>query len=209
MGEVDVKELGVPEYIKYIHSLPWLKFAEASFKRQGTGYVLVLHEKAVEVKAKTILELGVMTGESTRALLKAATENGGHLYSVELGDSNLSQVNEALKNGGFEDTSLWTFTCGDDLDVAKHWTKPVDFLFIDTSHTYEHTMSELEAYSKFVVQQGVIVMHDTYMNESMPELYPVKRAINDWMKLHGEWVFEDITPPNDGWGLGLLRRKQS
>lgn len=161
----------------------------------------MLYDKVTETKAKTIVELGVMFGMSTKALLKAATENGGRLISVELNPDVLSLIRETLKSVGM-DTSAWKDMVGDDMEVVKTWIVPIDFLFIDTSHEYEHTLKELEAYSKFIVPQGIIVLHDIRDPR-------VNRAIDDWLKLHDEWVFEDITPPNDGWGLGLLRRKQT
>jgi len=201
MDATELDKLNGIEYVRCIHRLPWEEFIVESVRKSGTGYVLALYERACESKAKMIMELGAMLGQSTRALLKATVENGGHLYSVELHASNLSLVGEALKSGGL-DTSFWTAILGDDLEVAKSWTKLIDFLLIDTSHTYEQTVNELEAYSKLIAPQGIIVLHDTY---GVPS--PVKNAVDDWMKLHGEWLFEDITPKNDGWGLGLLRRK--
>lgn len=201
MDGAELDKLSLSEYIQHIQKLSWEEFIAEAFRKSGTFYVSALYGKAVEAKAKTIVEIGVMIGQSTRALLKAAVENKGHLYSVELSNDSLSLVGEALKSGGM-DTSFWTAICGDDLEVAKAWTVPIEFLLIDTSHEYEFTKKELEAYFKFVVQQGIIVLHDSYYP-------PVKQAIDDWMKLHGEWMFDDITPVGDGWGLGLLRRKQS
>jgi len=197
MSELD--KLSLEGYIQHIQKMPWEGFIAEAFRKSGTFYVSTLYEQAVKTKAKTIMELGVMIGQSTRALLRAAIENNGHLYSIELGNVTLPLVGEAMKLGGM-DTTFWTPIQGDDLEVAKTWTIPIDLLLIDTSHEYENTVKELEAYSKLVVSQGIIIMHDSYYP-------PVKQAIDDWMKLHGEWLFEDITPPNDGWGLGLLRRK--
>jgi len=199
MDGAEIDKLSLTEYINHIHRLSWEDFISEAFRKSGTFYVSALYEKAVEAKAKTIVEIGVMIGQSTRALLKAAVENGGHLYSIELSNGSLSLVGEALKSGG-QDTAFWTSIQGDDLEVAKTWTMPIEFLLIDTSHEYGFTVKELETYSKFVVQQGIITMHDSYYP-------PVKQAIDDYVKLHAEWTFEDITPKNDGWGLGLLRRK--
>lgn len=200
MDGAELDKLSLSEYVHQMHKLPWEEFMKEAFRKSGTFYVSALYDKAVEFKAKTIVELGVMIGQSTRALLKAAIENGGHLFSIELSNDSLSLVGEALKSSGL-DTSFWTAILGDDLEVVKGWTKPIDFLLIDTSHTYSQTLGELEAYSKLIVPQGIIVLHDTYGGGE------VQPAINDYMKLHVEWVFEDITPPNDGWGLGLLRRR--
>ena len=208
MVTVNGKEMSFTEYVSYIHQLSWEEFVTESVRITGSGYTLELYKRAVEAKAKDIVELGTQVGHSTRALLKAAIENGGHLHSVELNPNTLSLVGESMKSGG-ADTSFWTAIPGDDLEVVKQWTIYMDFLFIDTSHTYENTLKELEAYSKFVVPRGVIVMHDTHIDRSVPEQYPVRRAVEDWMKNNEEWEFQDITTPRDGWGLGLLRRKQA
>lgn len=198
MAELD--KLSLQEYIQHIHKLSWENFVAESVRKSVTYYVTALYEKAVEAKAKNIVELGVYIGQSTRALLKASIENKGRLCSIESNGETISWVAEALKSSGL-DTSFYTTMWGDDLEVVKKWTEPIEFLFIDTSHEYEHTLKELEAYSKFITPQGIIVLHDTYHP-------PVKHAIDDWMKSHGEWMLEDITPQNDGWGLGLVRRKQ-
>lgn len=210
MREVD--KLSLEEYIRYVHKLPWEEFVAESVVKSGTYYVQALYDKARETKAETIVELGVMMGQSTRALLKAAIENSGHLYSVEPNRETLLWVRDALRAGG-SDTSFLTTFWGNDLDIAKAWAggrpflKAIDFLFIDTLHTYEQTLNELESYLPLMDQKGIIVLHDTYMDDKEPDRYPVKRAVDDWIKRHGEWVFEDITPAGDGWGLGLVRRK--
>lgn len=209
MGSQDLSTLhseNFPEYIHAIHKLSWEEFVMESVRITGSGYVLALYERAVEAKAKRIVELGCYIGHSTRALLKAAIENNGHMHSIELNANSLSLVGEAMKSAGV-DMSFWTAVSGDDLEVAKQWVIHMDLLFIDTSHTYENTVKELEAYSKFVVPQGIIIMHDTYIDRSVPEQYPVRRAVEDWMKNHEEWEFHDITTLGDGWGLGLLRRR--
>lgn len=151
MSELD--KLSLQEYIRHIHKLSWEKFKAEAFRKSGTYYVSALYERAVEAKAKTIVELGVYVGQSTHALLKAATVNKGRLISVESNGQTLSWVAEALKSAGLN-ISLLTTIWGNDLEVAKKWTTPIDFLFIDTSHEYEQTMKELEAYSKFMTEKA-------------------------------------------------------
>jgi len=202
MDGAELDKLSLPEYIRYIHGLPWEEFITEAFRKSGTFYVSTLYEKALEIKAKAIVELGMMIGQSTHALLKVAMENGGHLYSIETNRDSLPLVGEALKSGGL-DTSFWTAIHGDDLEVVKTWVKPIDLLFVDTLHTYEQTLNELKAYSKFIVEHGIIILHDTYVEPSRL----VKKAIDDWMNLNRDWTYEDITPHNDGWGLGLLKRR--
>lgn len=199
MAELD--KLGLQEYIRRIHKLPWEDFVKEAWRKSGTYYVQALYEKAVDSKAKTIMELGVFIGQSTRALLKAAVETSGHLYSVEANGETLAWVAEALELESLN-TSFFTPIHGDELEVAGRWTELIDFLLIDTDHTYKQTVSELETYSKLISMKGIIVLHDTNIPEE-------RQAINDWLKNNEQWIFKDITPTNDGWGLGLLRRKQT
>lgn len=190
---MSLKELSIQE----IHKLPWEKFLEASVEKGHGYYLFAIYNKALETKAKTIVELGA--GWSTRALLKAAIKNEGHLYSIEL--SFRPSFDELLKSGGDHlDMSFWTFIQGNDLEIAKKWILPIDFLFIDTGGTPGHAFKELEAYSKFMVEDGVILLH----NSRDP---PIKRGIDEFIKKYREWEFEDVTPAGDGWGLALVRRK--
>jgi len=68
----------------------------------------------------------------------------------------------------------WQFVQTDDLKAD--WTMPIDHLFIDTSHTYEQTFSELRKFEPFVREGGIITMHDQV---TYPE---VRRAILDYVK---------------------------
>lgn len=51
-------------------------------------------------------------------------------------------------------------------DIAKTWSKPIHFLFIDGSHIYEHVMADFAAFFPHVVPGGTIAFHDVH--ESHP-----------------------------------------
>ncbi len=70
----------------------------------------------------------------------------------------------------------------------------VDVVFIDTVHTYTHTLAELMAYSERVRPGGVIVCHDTELDHAPtdpgPPEFPVATAIQEWVQVSGwhvEW----------------------
>ena len=116
---------------------------------------------------RRVLELGTRTGESTVALLSAAREIGGHVTSVDL--EPCPDAEARVRGAGLE--AFWTFLRADDL--ALDWEEPIDHLFIDTSHEYDHTVQELRRFEPLVSPAGVITMHDT---TSRPEVW---RAIED------------------------------
>ena len=45
--------------------------------------------------------------------------------------------------------------------VAKNWTRPIRLLWIDGDHTYAGAKSDFDLYSPFVIEGGVIAVHDT------------------------------------------------
>lgn len=111
-----------------------------------------LHDAACSRPGTRVLELGVREGYSTSAFLAAAEACGGHVWSADI-DAPRVPAHWAA-------SGLWTFTRADDLTL----TWPVnmfDVLFIDTSHTYEHTLAELCRFVPVVKPGGTVFMHDT------------------------------------------------
>jgi hypothetical protein len=86
------------------------------------------------------------------------------------------------------------------MDVVKTWNKSIDHLFIDTTHRFEHTLSELREWGKWVKPEGIITLHDVSNNEVM-------LAINKFMEDTPDKY--DLTIFPDSYGLGLLRRWKS
>ena len=118
-------------------------------------HLMTLRLLTRELNLKRVLELGVCDGKSTIALLHAAQEIGGHVTSMDIEDCPIARKrvwSEKL-------THLWEFIVGDDIEVE--WNQPIDHLFIDTSHAYDHTVSELRKFAPFVVPGGLITLHDT------------------------------------------------
>jgi predicted O-methyltransferase YrrM len=145
---------------------------------------------------QTVIELGTRTGVSTIAWLFALERTGGRLWSVDMD-----------AKPGIGDYPHWTFIQGDDEDpvVFGQLPKPVDILFLDTSHHYQHTKRELELYRSFVKPGGLIVCHDTELPipEGHPHgdpAYPVKRAIEEFVAQYG-YRWQNL--PNC-WGLGII-----
>lgn len=117
-------------------------------------HLATLHMLTVELGLKTVLELGTGKGESTVALLWAAKQIGGRVYSVDI--SPCEEAKAKVRKHGLE--KYWTFIQGNSLEVK--WDRPIDHLFIDTYHTFEHTIRELEKYEPHVSAGGIITLHD-------------------------------------------------
>lgn len=117
---------------------------------------------------KQILELGTRGGESTRALVKVATELKIQGYSVDLSPCPKWLSTE----------EKWTHFVADDLSFAhtladtRKWPngenfQGLDFIFLDTSHEYEHTKAELNAYWPLLNSNGIMLFHDTNLTSKL------------------------------------------
>jgi len=62
---------------------------------------------------------------------------------------------------------------GSDLEID--WNKPIDFLYVDTSHTYAQTTQELKKFEPLVKSGGIITSHDIFMDE-------INNSITDYFK---------------------------
>lgn len=162
-------------------------------------HLLRLYDLTVKLPSeKVVVELGVRWGDSTTAFLAAVNDSGGRLYSVDM----LSPSGGAIAY--LETEPNWTFILGDDMNIVKTWDKPINHLFIDTTHTFEHTLSELREWGKWVKPKGIITLHDLYAQvDSVPT--GVIPAINKFIEETPEKYDFTIFP--DSYGLGLLRRR--
>ena len=124
-----------------------------------SDHLVRLYTSALSVSPRLIVELGVRTGESTNVLARVARRCGSRLVSVDIDDCA-----HVCNLPG------WLFNKTDDIDFARRfpvWAREkgfspiIDFLFIDTSHIYEHTVAEIEHWFPFVRENGKIAFHDT------------------------------------------------
>lgn len=152
-------------------------------------------EMTAVLGATHVIELGTRTGVSTIAWLYGLACTGGRLTSVDLDPA--PDIGE---------WAHWTFLQGDDLDPAiLVQLEPAEIVFIDTSHTYEHTIAELNIYRWLVKPGGLLVCHDTLLRhpEDAPltPAFPVRKALAEFVAVEGfdHWEYED------SWGLGIVR----
>ncbi len=137
-------------------------------------------ELCTELQAKRVIELGVRGGVSTIAWLHGLDLSDGHLWSVDI-----------VPAPDDIESERWTFERGDDTDyeIVSRLPTEVDIVFIDTSHTYDHTLKELETYLPLVRAGGRIVMHDTELkrpeaSDATDPSFPVKTAIQEFCDTH-------------------------
>jgi predicted O-methyltransferase YrrM/glycosyltransferase involved in cell wall biosynthesis len=89
---------------------------------------------------------------------------------------------------------------GDFNEVAQTWDKKIDILHIDGSHHYEDVKKDFETWSKFVNDDGVILLHDTCIESLNGNEYGVKK------------FFDEIDLPKvtftHSYGLGVVSKNK-
>ena len=154
-------------------------------------------ETALRYPGVAVLELGVRSGNSAAAFLAAAEKSGGHVWSVDTVPPDVPPR--------WASSDLWTFVQGDDLTLELPVTA-FDVLFIDTSHHYAHTLTELRRFVPLVKPGGTVLLHDTLLahvdGEDLP--FPVTLALatfcaetgRGWVEYGGPTGFAEIARPN-------------
>jgi len=144
-----------------------------------------LAELSFQAKEK-IVEIGALHGKSTSYLAQ-----GGHdVYSIDLWDMVSADdirkedykdpenyQNFLKKTNAFENVIPIK---GSSKEIAKIWRMPIGLLFIDGDHTYEGAKSDYHNYSPFIIDGGILAMHD-YHNPQ------VKEVIDKIVKPSGLW----------------------
>jgi predicted O-methyltransferase YrrM len=150
-----------------------------------------------------VVELGVRTGHSTMAILSGLERVGrGSLWSVDI--ERCDEARDRVRNVGLE--HRWHFLQGSSVDVEIRReigeAGGCDVAFIDTSHTYDDTVQELEMWGSIVRLGGHAVLHDTLSND------PVRMAIDHFLDRSGFqfriWKRDDI---DVGPGLTILTKR--
>ncbi len=134
---------------------------------------------------KVIVDLGVDYGFSTFSF---ALPRIGHVYGIDnfVGDDFVGKDTErykydfvSMKREKLHLQNNITFIEGTFDEVAETWDKKIDILHIDGSHHYEDVKKDFETWSKFVSDDGVVLMHDTCVENFLGNEYGVKKFFDE------------------------------
>jgi cephalosporin hydroxylase len=188
-----------------------------------SDHLPLLFIEAMLARPELIVELGVRGGESTFVFERAAKHFNAHLVSIDIEDCS-----------GTSDYERWHFIQGDDVQLAHNfadWCRAInispaiDVLFIDTSHLYEHTVQEINAWFPLLAANAKVIFHDTHMtrlyrrrNGSMGVGWENERGViaaieeylgrkvdetRDFVEWHNPWIIRHFAGSN---GLTILEK---
>lgn len=157
-----------------------------------------------ETNPEVIVDLGVDWGFSTFSF---AMPRIGHVYGVDSfeGDKYTGGTHGCYEYVMSKREKLFmqdnvTIIKGYFDDVARDWNKEINILHIDGSHSYEDIKNDYETWSKFLSEDGIILLHDTYIEELNGKTYGVKK------------FFDEIELPKvtftHSFGLGVISKNE-
>jgi len=150
-------------------SAPNPVFAEAlgswaSAPTDMRDHLWTIFREVLLVRPRLIVELGTRGGVSTRALLAAAEIADAHLLSIDIEDCATIELPDRFR-------SRWSFVQSDDVlftrqgfeEFCRRRDLPplAQAILVDTSHNYEHTRREIDAWMPHLDDPGVMLFHDT------------------------------------------------
>jgi hypothetical protein len=119
------------------------------------------------------VEIGSFKGKSTVGLASLSAHYGlGPIISIDphnapsvtdpfLGEqtSSFSDFLSALRGAGVEEHV--EVHRARSREVSQGWTRPIRFLWIDGDHTYEGAKLDFDLFMPYVVDGGIVALHDT------------------------------------------------
>ena len=164
-----------------------------------SSHIPVLFAHAVLQNPSIMIESGIRWGNgSTISFSRALNVLDAYLIGLDI--DNCSKHYNELHNAQFIQMSDVLFPAYFKTMHLKNDT--VDLVFIDTSHQYEHTLQEIDAFSEILSDNGVFIFHDS--NVAIPR--PVRingtvcptgmgnpKGVTDGLKTYFGFSFDEGT----------------
>jgi predicted O-methyltransferase YrrM len=138
---------------------------------------------ALQLHAKNVLELGVLHGESSLALLLGAFVTGGIVHGVDANPRGFSSR--------FRPPNLlrhhWHLHVSDALEYLRDVPANVtfDLVFLDDLHDYEHVAKEIQLLAPHLHSNSIVLVHDTMMGFDREAVGPLTSlsGTSTWLRL--------------------------
>lgn len=153
-------------------------------------------EVIYRVKPDVIIETGIAHGGSLIYYASLCKANGkGHIVGVDI-DIRAHNRKAIEEHEMFPLITLIEGSSTDDkiVNQVQSFVKPDEtaLVFLDSNHTYQHVLDELNAYAQFVTSGSYIVATDGVMET----LHDVPRAGKNWIKDNPKQAAIDFVASN-------------
>ncbi len=166
-----------------------------------------LFTESLRMQPRLIVELGVRGGASTFVFERVAQHCNATLVSIDIEDCTQASS-----------YPHWHFIQHDDVAFAEQFpawcaerslSAAIDVLFIDTSHYYDHTVAEINAWFPLLADHALVFFHDTNQqliyrrdDNSIGQGWDNKRGVIQAIEEYFNQTFNeavDFTHAEPGW----------
>lgn len=159
----------------YVSNLPgWLSISEGSFLEQSS--------KKTEKIDGSVVEIGSFCGKSTIWLAQGKNK----VYSIDPHKGDVGEEEKYpptyrmfiknLKTAHVHRSVVPIVKTSE--EAARKWNKKIKLLFIDGLHDEKNAQTDFLLWSKFLVNGGIVLIHDSYKRWCGSEKVAVKYIIN-------------------------------
>lgn len=125
---------------------------------QSPEELWLLVQKVQELKAQTIVEIGIESGKTLRTWRRAAPKALILGMDLDGASDQWESANRIIRGDSHQEKTKTLL-----LDFLGE--REIDFLFIDGDHSYEGVKQDWEMYSPLVRIGGLIAFHDLRIDE--------------------------------------------
>jgi len=129
------------------------------------------------MQPRVILEIGTARGYTAICMAISLLREDSKIWSVDVVRFRQQSAIEEAKRLGLSDKIEFIYR----QSAKVKWTKPIDLLFLDGNHSYQHVHKEFYKFSPHVTREGIIVLHDSGRTHHSG----VRKVIEDHIR--GEW----------------------
>jgi predicted O-methyltransferase YrrM len=142
-------------------------FFDANSNSDISDHLSLIYSLCIAKRPNSILELGTRGGESTRVFAKYCEDQGKIGFSIDLEEAPNWLRGRNWKHFQSDDISLGLEVNRKSIWPDKSAFQKFDFIFLDSSHEYLHTLQELEIYWHWLERGGIFAFHDTNLSEKV------------------------------------------
>ncbi len=155
---------------------------------QAFGYLtldeVAFIKKLVESLPEDPLIVNIGAGVGTSALAMLEAREDIFLITIDVFQGPRPEGGLANEKFALDEAEInldrYVQIKGDSLEVEWNLEDPIDFLFIDGNHSYNHVEAEIELWMLHLNDKGIIALHDCRFAGDIEDVWPgVRQAVDE------------------------------
>lgn len=184
----------------YIYNFTWMGRPIIQLPQD----TVALQELIWKVKPDVIIETGIAHGGSLifSASMQKLVGKGGRVIGVDI-DIRSHNREEIEAHPMYDSITMLegSSTSPEIINEIKNLIQPGESVLVclDSYHTYDHVMMELDLYGQFVTKGSYLVAFDGWVEQMPPNFYPDRPwdvgdnplvAVKDWLKVNEDFELD-------------------